>query len=718
MYKKLVGKGTFLVTTVAILIATGLAIDSCQAAPLSHQARSDATPNLNLWIDAIYYINVVNMSTIRINITYGVHEISIGNINFTAKALRDNWSTMGKSFEENITKELDRTANELYNTTYPNDTVEFEDTKCNYSSIYIPSLDDFNPPLYFTKNVIVIFNATTYGFENPKLNLEDVLRSTLKMGAQIDKNFTLGAPPGYNNTYILRMPGYIKILSDDEDTSDETATWSIEYLNATNLSAEAYEVVRTFTIGSREAVDLPKEEIATNVTIDLENFENLTLYGSIEIRSVNLNKYNISLPSNIKNLSFVSADWLRMAFDNGLANASDLENETKKKLKEVENKFYSSFNTTLNLTFKWNASSLTGYDIENMSCEPPLKCSFNSTRISLSYENFDYEVLEGFLNAGGKFKIVIPRSEEDYNLRLLLPENINLSILKGLTKWDKVGTRNSYSWHSSQECEFNLYSGLAPNYTESKTDVFIIFDFYKIDIFKLAGRINMTFSIFLYYYKRPPEFSLPENVSIDYVNADLIRLLVAKDIISIANLTEEFERLFSNLTSMFGENISMTVYVVQQSLEGYNLSSMSGEREVKIRGYAECELKLKQEENTTGGMELALFEGLITKQFNFTIQGFEECNTTFILRLPHGIKILELHDTLGRAVRGSEEGRDHCLVWLKGNETSVVYITIDLTPFIINFILPFIMIGIILGVAGAVIKIISWREEKFIGKIL
>ncbi|MDI6708469.1 MAG: hypothetical protein QME47_05240 [Candidatus Thermoplasmatota archaeon] len=481
----------FLVLALVVLIpyfSAQSAVQPYRAQPTGH-------------IESIYELKFVNMTKIELSAKFGIYKTELGGKLFTADAIREN-STNATLVEE-LKSEVDCAVNGVLSITFANDNITLEDTIVDNSSLSI-ELVNKGLPVNLTKNATITFNETLLGFKQ-KLNLsdfEEVLRGMLSAGAKLNKTFELSADPGYKNKFVLIAPEYALIKSEDEDYSNQTATWTVDNLNGTTKKSES----KILSIAAKRI----------------------------------------------------------------------------------------------------------------------------------------------------------------------------------------------------------------PQYTESKIDVFIAIDLYKIDIFKFSGRVNLSFSTLFYWGRVPSDFLPFESVTIDYINADLIRLMIAKELFEIGNLTKGLEEVFSNLTSIFGENVSMKIFVVNESLRGYDLTNMSGESPIEIRGHVDFEFKLKKEKKNFSNLELAIFEGWFTVPLNFPLQGFEECNTTFKLILPPGLKIFELRDTLGRAVKGNEKGRDYCELWLKGNETDEVYITLDLTPFIMNFTLPFIMIGIILGVAGIVIKIISWREERFI----
>ncbi len=464
--------------------------------------------------------------------------------------------------------------------------------------------------------------------------------------------------------------------------------------------------------------------------------------STYELKFINLSKIELSATLSIYKIMIVSslftADAIRENYTENVTLAEALKSEINSVVNNVLNTTFANDNITTEEPIVDNSSLSralinTGLPV-NLTKKGTI--TFNETSFGfkqkLNLSDLD-EVLRGLLSAGARINKTFELSAEPgYKNKFLLiaPEGVFIK------SDDEDNSNKTATWTidnlngTTKKLEskiLSLESPIAPHYNENKILAFVTIDFYRIDIFKFACYANLNFSAsfhWMHWIERFEGFErhIPKNVAFDWINADLIRLFLAKNIIERTDLDnfieENRKRLEENLSSAAGENVTLVAYIDNESLERYNVTNMSGERAIEIMGYAEFEFKLKKEGNITKGTELVIFEGLVRIPLNFTLQGIERFNTTFKLILPPRIKIFELHDTLGRAKKGSEKGRDYCELWLKGNENNTIDITLDLTPFIINFVLPFIMIGVILGVAGLVIKIISWREERFIGKTL
>lgn len=692
----------------------------------------DQTPFMDRWIDTVYRIDFINMTTMNINVTFAVHEICIDGSNFTADSIMENYTDYPEVGMEIINKtkdEINNAFNSIINTTFANDTVISEDTLFDESSLVDtgPANNSYQSPINFTKNAIITFNVTSFGFEeNPNLKLNDVINGTLKMGAAIDKAFTLKASAGYNNTFIITVPDYIKIVSKDEDNSDETATWTVDNLSATNIYQVKF-MNQTLTIESRSPNPTKWEEVQTNVTIDMHNFDELYINGTVNIKSVNITKYNVSLPSNIRNLSYISSDGLRMALDNALVKWEDIENEINNVTKGAEKKISDAFNTTIIFNFTWYNKK--DYDLSTMSSERPINATFialnetNSPKIKPNiFGDFDAETITGVLNAGAKYTFEIPSSDQNYTLRMIVPENILLSNFSVSVEHTTVENRNAYSWESSETLSCTFESEIAPEYNESRASLNISIDINNMDILRMLVVVDLNVDAQIYHINIS-DVSMPKNLTIKYINSDCLRLLYRKGILKqsdIDNIIENMTgKLEERLSSAFGENITIEInrVALNESLEqSYDINNMSDKVPVSFSASTHIELRLSNLTQKQQGGKTSAALTLFTIPIPLNLTGIKGWDTTYKLILPPELKIASVEDRLGKAKKYTENGRDVFEVSVSGDERYEGTINIDLTPLLLLFIVPGIVLSFMIFFCSLIIKIMGWREDKFIKK--
>lgn len=703
-------------------------------------SAADETPDVPLWIDATYKIDFINMTTMNISTTFAIHEIKIEGYEDTVTAdfIRENYNNLlGKGIINGTKLEIDRSFNETINTTFRNDTIVSEDTLFDVSSLVDtePVDDSYQSPINFTKNATVAFNVTSFGFEeNPNLKLNDVIQGTLKMGAVINKAFTLKAEAGYKNTFILMFSDDFKPTSmTDEDFLDTTVTWTVDNLKAAGLS-DSISISKSLIIESRSPNPTAKEEVLTNLTINMYNFDELYLYGTIDIKSANITKYNVSLPSNITNLSYISSDGLRMALKNGLVEWEDIEREINNITKDAKETLSDVFNTTINLNFTWFELNKKDYNLSNMGSDRPVNATFigfnetNSTKIRPNlFGDFDNETITGILNAGAKYNFTVSASEENYTIKMILPENMNLtSISKAEYKEDDG--RNSYLFNSKIGLSCTLFSDIAREYNESRALLNILIDMHDVNIFSMALNVDLIADAKIYCIELS-DVGMPENITMKYINSDCLRLLYAKNIIKqsdIDNITNEIKKsLEENLTNSLGGNVSISVCIDQDSLTGYDVNNMRDDSPVKISAEAHISISLEQASSgksstllmRTGNSvscEQTMSLSFLTRKLpDISLNGMEGFNTTYTIILPKGINVIKADDTLRKLQHGTtKDGRAYLTVTLNETEEDTVSITIDATGLILNIVLPFIILGIIIPVVSIIAKLMRRKEGK------
>lgn len=720
--------GFLVLGIISILVMSGL-----NPVLAANSRAGDQTPSIPRWIDTVYRIDFINMTTMNITAIFAVHEMN----DLSADDIRNaSGGQVDSEIIKNITLTINETFNDVISTTFRDDTIgKSEPVTVDESTIIgvVPGGDKYQPPINFTKNAIITFNVTSFGFEeNPNLKLDDAIQGTLKMGAAIDKAFTLKASAGYKNTFIITVPEDIKIVSNDEDDSDETATWPIDNLNAINIS-QVYESSKTLTIESRSPNPIREEEVRTNVTIDMHNFDELYIDGTVDIKNVSIIKYNVSLPSNIRNLTYISSDGLRMALANDLVKWEDIENEINNITKGAEEKLSGAFNTTIKLNFTWYEPNKKDYSLSTMGSDRPVNATFiglnetNETEPEKIKPNifgdFDAETITGVLNAGAKYTFEIPSSDQNYTLRMIVPENIFLSNLSIAVEHNTtVENRNAYSWSSSETLSCTFESEIAPEYNESRASLNISIDINNMDILRMLLVVDLNVDAQIYHVNIS-DVSLPKNLTLKYINADCLRLLYRKGILKqsdIDNITDEIKDAFEkNMTNVLGKNITIEINknTLNESLEqSYDISNMSDKIPVKIFASTHIELRLSDITQKQQGGETSAALTLYTIPIPLNLTAIKGWDTTYKLILPPELKIASVEDKLGKAKKYTENGRDVFEVFVSGDERYEGTINIDLTPLLLLFIVPGTVLFFMIFLVSLIIKIMDRRENKFIKK--
>ncbi|MBU2564670.1 MAG: hypothetical protein KJ655_00165, partial [Candidatus Thermoplasmatota archaeon] len=390
--------------------------------------------------------------------------------------------------------------------------------------------------------------------------------------------------------------------------------------------------------------------------------------------------------------------------------------------KDAEETLSDVFNTTITLNFTWFEPNKKDYNLSKMGSDRPI----NATIIALNETNspeikpnifgdFRSKTITGVLNAGAKYSFEISAAEQNYTIKMILPENMIFSGYSENVESSIVGDRNAYFWNSSETLSCTLESGIAPEYNESRALLNVLIDMHNIDIFGMMLNMDLGVNAEIYCIKLS-DVSMPKNLTMKYINSDCLRLLYDKDIIKqsdIDNITDKLKKaLEENLTNALGGNVSISVYIDQDSLTGYNVNNMRDDRPVKISAEAHISISLEQASSSKSSTQ-AMSLSFLTFPLEFPLSGMEGFNTTYKIILPKGINVIKATDTLGRLQHGTtKDGRTYLTVTLNENEEDDLSITIDATGLVLNIMLPFIILSVIMTVAGIVVWLMKRKEGK------
>jgi len=573
-----------------------------------------------------------------------------------------------------------------------------------------------------------------FGFETDVMDPGEVIQGVFTMGAEVELGVRLSAPEG--NRRVLR-------ISPPETTgfrtkSDGFVTLDLVELEIDNTTGAAAPQVGTLYLASKDPNPAIEERIDVNIVVDWKEFDSTEVKVILEAYSLDVTKYS-ELSDHIRGLDFIPADGVRMALDNTLG-TWDIE-EIKKQAadnatKEVEEILSDSLDSAvpLSIGFYWNESSFdAGYDENVMSSSPPLQAEMSSGPVIPNlypledvFEIDDLEVVRGFLNAGARAEFDIDGMEfsPEYNpeITLLLPENMRLANTDA--DEEPEGMRYSYSWDPEDGLSGEIISTTAPEYEESKVELDAVLDFKKfnVDIFAIEdSSLSTDFSGELQFF----QFELtdviadllPVEVDIDYINADVLRLVYNKDLVDFKELedmlrekTEEYESEFSD---SLGEEIYISINIDESTLDDYNVEEMDNKPPIRVTGGTHVDIPIARDSD-----EMAVGSSfyLKTVDFDFELPAMKGWKIALQLILPKGVEIVELNDDNRNAVQGTVGGRDSFSVEIN-EKSNHIYMTLGVTPTLIletcqTYILVIVGIVILFMIRRRMKRAKRMREEE------
>jgi len=347
----------------------------------------DGTENQQDWVVGIYEFNLVDTSTIEMEMSWALREYNrsvLGSIPGVDAAL----AAEGMSAEDGAPADLIRN---YFNTPTGagtqtvkdklilevNDTIE-DLLSSGFGSVnsiqsgYVnsvtnsgittqctddPSMDTaseaglannvFDPPICFSVTASVSLSTSTFnlGGVDP-LTLDRVYRGMLVMGSDITSSFDLFSEPGHNSVFVINPPDFATVKSVDPTgiqviksgpPSYLAAQWDIDNLDAPiggeRLSRQVSVEIgyRNSTQTSSVAIAPDETGITLRVTLDLSNEDAAYIdivAGINHIDASTMSEWGISLVDVTENaeIPWVTSDGIRLAYQNDLVELDNFTN--------------------------------------------------------------------------------------------------------------------------------------------------------------------------------------------------------------------------------------------------------------------------------------------------------------------------------------------------------------------------------------------------------
>ena len=672
-------------------------------------------------------VRIENLTHFIMNSTIELH--SYEGVNASAirqqydAAFSDNKTAMISGMQDSAVNETMTVLRTMFNGSY-----EFH----SMVEIELTSLDiGLGPdvPVTLWANSSADLSRDSYDLP-PEAILEDVVFGTLNMGAVVKLDVELTAPSNSTATYVFYPPP--GTLIEEHTTGmhgQNNVTWVLD--NTEGFASYLHEYLRMKSEFPNRVTD---EDVRVTLVLDRKEFELTTVHVDIEVYSVEVARYG-NLSKNIASLKYITADGIRMVVRNGLHNwtweriyqETILSNE-----EEIEAALKEALNVTVDMNFSWDNITMEGYVVDTMGTVPPIHAWLTSDDLTPhlyaigndSYGIEDIKLAKGFLNAGGKAEFDIPEIGLDLwvspTAKLILSPNMRLENFTG-SEHLETDNRYSYTWDPNEQFHGRITSLKAKTYNGSRIEVDVTVDFKEIDanwfdLMDTRANIDVSGDLDFYRIETPEEIeeALPEGMTIDYIISDVLRLAYDTGLIDlgdindiIENRTEEIEE---ELKDSLEENIFLSIRIREETLQGYDVNSMSGELPVSIRGVAQISIPLAE---GMGGDESNLLQGnffyYVFREFSFdfSLDPLEDWKITYTMILPRGIVITEVSDDLGLAEKGTTGGR-HYISLTIGEQENNLTVTIGITPmFFINIcMLPIAIILVI------VVLLISRRRAR------
>ena len=576
----------------------------------------------------------------------------------------------------------------------------------------LPTYSDGKFHAEFTVNLTSVY----FGM-GETINAHDFLNGVLDMGAKLDYIFNFNAQLGWNDTYVIELGGNIGYQRTNGEVDGNIITWIVRngVGNNPSLAAELTILYNSPTTSSSET-----DDVFLEFKLDASG-EKTSLTYNVLAKTINIDVYGI-LPDFITNLTYVPADGIRLLIDNGFISWDDFNQTTIRPIKEKIKPSIETplFNQTIEMISDWDNETAIDcqipYEIDNMDNEPPIKIILTDENIELKIYGITSRALFGLANSGALANV----SNEDINFGGELssvgyPYNISILLPEGIT----LEQENEYVWNDSIAFSGDFSSEGSPDYHSNEINTIIEIEFQSSDLNLLSfftGNTELNFGLELTENKNynvstiPEEFSLPEKITLDYLNSDAFRLCFEEEVFSetetnafLKNNKDSFQnRLNKGILPGLGASCKIGRSVFDKSLawDG-DISNMDAEKAVIVSSYAHGSYPV-----SFSFSFLPPKVDIPTRKINLT--GLPDQSVTYRMIFPQGM-VITASDTLNKTlVEKTKDGRYYFEITFDASEHNLTtevslkmipsaLFTVGLfMPCIISFFITIILIIVII----------------------
>jgi len=586
----------------------------------------------------------------------------------------------------------------------------------NILNFTMPTFDGYK----FNEDFNVELTSSFFNL-NESVNSEEFINGVLDMGAIVNYTFNLQTEQGWNNTYTIILPETIGYKRTTGSVENNRIQWKVKNGDGEHPSKLA-EI--SLKLEDPTTPRLETEDINLEFNLDIRDEKQTILTINILAKSIDIGDYDV-IPDFITDMKVVPSDGFRLFIDNSFGSWEDLYNKTIKNIKEktilkIEN---SSFNQTLDATFRWDNNTttncLTPYETTNMDNVPPIRAIITDSDVNLRICNISSRSLFGLVNAGAQSNISandvnfgdnLDNIGYQFNGTLYLPDNLYLD------------GENIYNWNQSNLIYGKFESDIATNYSSENIDTLVEIDVNSADLNLLSfftGGIEMNLGLFLQETRRygvtvvPDDFSLPEKISINYLNSDAFRLCLEEKVfgeedtaIFLNSEKQLFESRLMNILKLPEIEGAVNMGAFDESLEwDGNIANMDALMPVEVISYAHNSYPVSFDVSF-----LPPKFDIPYQSFNFT--GIQSQNVTYKMIFPHGTTVV-VNDILEKAVvKKTDDGREYIEITFVTSEfglmdtvsckiiPSALFIVGLFTPCIISLMITIILIVVIYIIKG------------------
>jgi len=475
------------------------------------------------------------------------------------------------------------------------------------------------------------------------LSLDDVIDATLEMGGNVSIWSTIRVNDDHHANVTFDVDG----LGDATgDSGAYIVPYRFENRTVDGLGGPVQWNNYLGFMGSGGVTDV---DPTIDAVIEMPNMKLYDFNGSVAYATFDLWDYGIELPDSL-NITVLNAGGIRILVNNGIANWTDIIDDVADELVyggiNIERAIQDTFDSNGSIAVSFDQASIetVPYERGRLSEQGPIVTIMTSSS-DVGLFDEDDETLMGFLNSGGRARIETNAdlSGYQYEFRFGSPDGLMSDPDHG----ERVG--NDARWNGSGFLNTSLWisSTTAPSVIQNDTNVLIDIDLSDIALLarKMNFELNAEGRIRWMLLGSELQGGVPRNMEIEYVCADLIRLMYSKGLIDeddIENITADMrEGLEEDSPFSAGLEIDLTGYDGE-----WDINDMDGRPAVVFTIHSKGEMGLK-------GGDIILVN-MISVPIEFELTSVEGWNTTYSILLPEGLSVANMEVSAGEISKTSD----------------------------------------------------------------
>ncbi|HDO19646.1 MAG TPA: hypothetical protein ENG74_02860 [Thermoplasmatales archaeon] len=511
---------------------------------------SSAQGSEEIWVDALFNFEFLDGANLSMELKLDVHKITVFDRVYSAEDIRDNYGETGAAFGLKLFEYVRDT---LRDRVFSGCNVEIGIPYVDEASLSYSSSNPYNPPVtfYIDGNI----SLTGEFFDYQISSVDKFLNGILDMGGCVKYSFEFLSPPGWNISYNFGTPEYIEIREVEKgilSPEGNDVRWEMENWNGMEEKAlDGYVVLRE----KQPTSDLQNDDLRLDINFDLRDIDVTHFRCTLQVNAVDVS-HLLDLPDFVSDLDVIPSDGIRLFADLGIISWDDVYSNVIAPFKEdVEGKIKNLFGD-VDITFNVNLSSTSNcshpFNITHMDIHPPISANLSGELEKFVY-NISTKMFLGFIYAGGSATL----TDDDLGLLTIgYPFTAHVTLPEDLSQ--------EVEWNDSTSLNSTLEYANAPLYEDERTARIIDMEIKSIDLdliglftgkAEVINRFDAKDKYLIYRIKPYNGIKAPESISIDFLNADLIRLCIE-------------EKLFSRevIDSLFNERMLLAEQAFSQTL--------------------------------------------------------------------------------------------------------------------------------------------------------